>query len=278
MEHIPSRFWGYKAYTSALHARGMFTHQEINLFETEPSPLFEAFLDTVFAPDTNSLAKCIRASGRLEAFLKGRDKLKIIHIVRNPLDVLNSSLTHFSLFGSEFHPSDEPRFDHQARDLFPQLYNQKAEQTEAEKHLQWWRLMNEAALDTADKYPDRVLIIAHEHLTASSTLVMKMIAAFLELDEHIFDDLELNESVGPTTPDLTLKSKTETGSYHPLKPTFQILASLEKPSKAFAQPKRYPPSWTNTPRVRMVLRFPFPYPLKNRQPQFVLKPSERFGN
>jgi sulfotransferase family protein len=172
--------------TSSLSIEGMYAHAQTSLFARSNPPEQAAFIDQLFAGEGPTLVKIIRGSGRLEAFLAARSDLKIIHIVRNPMDVVNSVLGQFSFFGDEYHPSDKPRFVRQVRERFGDALARSA-RSEVEWSALWWRYMNRAALEAKARFPGRLLAVSHEALRSSPAVFVQRIATFCGLDWQDFD-------------------------------------------------------------------------------------------
>jgi hypothetical protein len=175
--------------TSSLSIEGMCAHARTLLFARTNSPEHAVFIDQLFAGGGPTLVKVIRGSGRLEAFLAARSNLKIIHIVRNPMDVVNSVLGHFSFFGDEYHPSDKPRFVREVRERFGDALGHSV-RSEVEWSALWWRYMNQAALEAKAQCPGRLLAVSHEALKSSPATFVQRIATFCSLDSHDFDIAE----------------------------------------------------------------------------------------
>ena len=185
--------------TSSMNSRGLFAHTESPLFVEESHPVLDRFIDETMPRDCSVVSKMIRGAGRLSAFLERDSDLKIIHLIRNPLDVVNSALLHFSFFGSEFHPSDEARFNSEAEKNFGSLYRPSFELTETGRSLEWWRLMNEAALKSAERFPERIKIIPYETLMLDLPSSMSEIVNFLGGPSDLIDNEGLKTKVGPVT-------------------------------------------------------------------------------
>ena len=192
--------------TDSINTRGVFAHTQAPLFIDGSHPVLDAFIDETFPQDQSVVGKVIRGAGRLGAFLERDRELKIVHLIRNPLDVVNSALLYFSFFGGEFHPSDEERFNTEAASRLGGDYVSTFEMTEAGRSLEWWRLMNEAAIETAERFPDRLKIVAYENLMADLPGVMSEIVEFLGGSVGLLDLERLNDTVGPVTKWTSLKA------------------------------------------------------------------------
>jgi glycosyltransferase involved in cell wall biosynthesis len=191
--------------TTSINPVGLATHLTTPLFlRHAPHPEHSRFVSTIFPRNISVLAKVIRACGRLDDYLRYDEDLKIVHVMRNPLDSVNSILGLFSFFGDEFHPSDKSRFydeigldvDRQARLCH-----------EAQASVDWWYFMNEAALETAGRFPDRILVVPYETFTAAPSATFEGIASFLGGSIDGVADIDLDRPGGPVTKKVNLKSQ-----------------------------------------------------------------------
>ena len=198
-DKLPSEFGDVFSRTDAISAAGIFAHKQIPLFLDSNTPQMRAFLDETLPRNRSVVAKLIRGAGRLAAFLEHDPDLKIVHLVRNPLDVVNSALLHFSFFGGEFHKSDEARFEAEAQSKFPGVCRQIETEPESIKALEWWRLMNEAALKSAEQYSDRLMVYPYERLMEDVAGGMAEIISFLGGQGTAINEELLSEKVGPVT-------------------------------------------------------------------------------
>ncbi|WP_370336431.1 glycosyltransferase [Parvularcula marina] len=166
--------------TDNLHPYGIYTHTETPLHLLESHETHDAFLNTILDSETNALVKVIRGAGRLQPMLDYGPDTRIIHLVRNPLDVCNSLLSNFSPYGDEYHPSDRARFlaeiNAERTDDFG-----RAPQTEMQWNLLWWKHMNDWAFEAAVKNPDRVLILPYELWGHDPYLFLKLIGDFAQI-------------------------------------------------------------------------------------------------
>jgi hypothetical protein len=148
-------------YTSALSPSGIYAHTKAPLFtRRDDVNSLQTFISDLGITKPPFLVKFIRACGRIDFFLKRWPNAKFIYIFRNPSAVINSVLPMFDFFGSEFHPTDAERFPHEVG-LDPERFRTE---TYAAKQLAYWRAMNEAALLSAKRYPDRLFPVSQEAL------------------------------------------------------------------------------------------------------------------
>lgn len=198
-DKLPERFGQATLHTNSVNTRGLHTHLESPLFLDTPYPVMDDFLDETIPAGRPVVTKVIRGAGRLSAFLQHDSELRIVHLVRNPLDVVNSGLIHFSFFGDEFHPSDEARFNEEAANRFGDHYRSTLEMTESGRSFEWWKLMNEAAFRSAETFPDRLKIVAYENLMADPKGVMFEVMEFLGGDPELIDEERLTKTIGPVS-------------------------------------------------------------------------------
>lgn len=204
-DKLPENFGQATLRTDSLNSRGIYAHTQSPLFLEDESPILGDFIEETLPSNRAVVLKDIRVAGRLSAFLKHDPDLRIVHLIRNPLDVVNSGLRFFSFYGNEFHPSDEPRFNVEAAALFGELHRPTDDNTETERTLEWWRLMNEAALRSARQFPDRIKIVAYEHLMSDIPGVMGEIVTFLGGTPDLIAADQLGRKVGPTADQLSLR-------------------------------------------------------------------------
>ncbi|MEM1102740.1 MAG: glycosyltransferase [Pseudomonadota bacterium] len=191
------------ASTSALHLKGIYTHLETPLFCSQRTRLHDSFLADVLLPNRHALVKVIRAAGRLDLFLEHDPGIKIVHLIRNPLDVVNSAAAMFSFFGGEVHPTDETRFARSVAERFPETAAVSLD-SEASASFEWWRRMNDAAIDTAKRKPRRVLLVPHEALAADRQATFLEIVRFLGADGGLAASIDLKAQVGPVSQSINL--------------------------------------------------------------------------
>lgn len=194
----------------SLSARGMQVHQATPLFLDGVHPVHDAFLWSLYGgaaslPDDPEipdawLAKIIRGSGRLGAYLEAFPDLKLVICLRNPLDTLNSSLGMFSFTGEEFHTSDGPRLFAEVSQRLPHL---ELPLIDTASHLAvstiWWRAFTEWSMRVGRKYPDRCFLYRHELMAERGDEIIDALVKFLGFSSPEVFKLGLSEPAGRKT-------------------------------------------------------------------------------
>ncbi|MGI9169119.1 MAG: hypothetical protein ACR2FH_02945 [Caulobacteraceae bacterium] len=194
------------ASTNAIDARGLAVHLSTPLFASERperSGVHADFVHDLFRDGRSSLAKIIRGCGRMADYLELRPGVKVVVVMRTPLDCVNSILGNFSFFWDEFHPSDRPRF---RRELETLGRPQGAFASEGEAAAAWWREMNGAALRTLEAHRDRVFVAPHEAFAADRALTSRRLARFLSVEAGAEEVESLAKPVGQITRKINLRA------------------------------------------------------------------------
>lgn len=171
--------------TQAFSARGMLAHVETPLFLTEPEAAHDAFVSRLMEGDApDGVLKMIRGCGRLEAYSRLYPDAKIVGVVRNPFDSLNSAHLHFSLLGDEFHRSDKTRLGAEIKARFGDdvALPSKPDEKEHVWAAYWWLYMNRALAEHYAANPGRVMLLPYELLIDSEETARDRLAGFLDLD------------------------------------------------------------------------------------------------
>ncbi|WP_171133758.1 MULTISPECIES: sulfotransferase [unclassified Ruegeria] len=176
--------------TDELSVPGMYAHTQTPLFlKGAEHEALDRFISDLTLDDTPFLVKFIKANGRIDHFLKRWPNAKFVFIFREPCSVVNSVLPMFSFFGDEYHPSDTRRFPSQAL-LDPSVFHAASY---AVKQLMYWRVMNEAAIESLDRYPDRILPVSQEALLLDPKATLSKVMDFCfpgaENNSAIVDEL-----------------------------------------------------------------------------------------
>lgn len=196
--------------TGSIHADGLRLHLATPLFASEAqeqSPGHGEFVKGLFGKHKASLTKIIRGCGRLKDYLDLVPDVRIVLVMRNPLDCVNSVVGNFSFFGDEFHPSDMPRF---RRELEALGRTQPKFDTECQAATAWWNEMNQAALRTVQCHRERVFIAPYEAYTSDRKATLRLLVKFLSV--NVKNDVmktvgaSLDHPVGPVTTTINLRA------------------------------------------------------------------------
>ncbi len=174
-------------YMDSLSFEGIFNHLTIPLFVPDPEPYQNnSYLQRILNPQQppNMLAKFIRANGRLLLLKRVCPDCKIIFIIRNPVDVVNSLMDKFSFYGGEFHKDDLTRFIDETNKLFGLAQRLEDFKTTAEKEFLFWYYMNRFALETLKQkeIAGAALAVCCENYNKEREFHVKKICDFLGLD------------------------------------------------------------------------------------------------
>lgn len=181
--------------TAAHSIPGLYAHTRTPMFtQATDLPTLDRFVSDLSIQSTPSLVKFIRVCGRVEYFLNAWPNAKFVYIFRNPCSVINSVLPMFDFFGSEFHKTDKSRFP-QETGIDAAVFEQASY---PQKQLMYWRAMNDAALLSSQKFPDRILPIAQEALMVDPEQTLRTISDFCFGGEAVTDDFMAGLAGGET--------------------------------------------------------------------------------
>jgi glycosyltransferase involved in cell wall biosynthesis len=184
-------------------------HCETPLFLSQSEQVHDQWLDSIFrTPDTKyAMAKVIRGAGRIESALKRYPELKVVILIRNVVDTVNSGLGLFSFFGDEFHVSDKARFLEAVNVKYGESYRINDIVSEVEWSVLWWKYMTMASLEVYDKYPDRVMAIPYEMYVSNKKKYVDELFDFFGIKKEFIDNSVLTTSAGSLTSVSYLTSK-----------------------------------------------------------------------
>jgi hypothetical protein len=86
-DKLPGDIGDAFSHTDSINARGVYAHSESPLFRDDAHPALDSFIDETLPAGRPVVAKVIRGAGRLSAFLERDPDLRIVHLIRNPLDL-----------------------------------------------------------------------------------------------------------------------------------------------------------------------------------------------
>lgn len=185
----------------------MSVHCHTPLFLDGRHGLHDGWLNRIFcvgssipssAPE-GVLVKVIRGAGRVEAALSKIENLKVIVVVRNVVDTVNSSLGLFSFFGDEFHKSDKSRFLMEINARFDADLNPHKKRNELEWAVLWWKYFTEESFRIALRYPGRVFLCPYEAFLNDKMNYSNKLFEFLGLNFQGIDESLLEKPAGPRT-------------------------------------------------------------------------------
>lgn len=174
---------------SSTSVESMYHHQRIPIVLNANTVVEEdsaSWLKTVLTPAVGKrhyLGKLIRGNGRIALIRKIRPAMKIVFIIRNPLDVINSSSQLFTFFGSEFHKSDVERFSESVFSCFGERLDQVSSHSNSiANEYFYWYYCNLTFLRYFNEHPDNILPICYEDLVSNRGKTIENICDFLALD------------------------------------------------------------------------------------------------
>jgi glycosyltransferase involved in cell wall biosynthesis len=170
--------------TGNLSPFGIYVHCTAPLFLNGAHPVHDQMIGHLFGHGDPAMAKMIRGNGRLRAYLAADPDLRVLGMTRDVFGTVNSAANHFSFFGGEFHPTDQPRFraEVEARyDIKMPVEPSDEASRQAVRSACWWQYMTEALLEAKAAYPDRVCIVDYGSLRVDPDGAYQTIDRFLGL-------------------------------------------------------------------------------------------------
>lgn len=147
---------------NSLSIEGIASHLSLPLFIREPMAFHEhPYVNGLLQQKhqgRNLLLKFIRANGRIRLLKRICPELKIVFVIRNPLDTIHSILQRFSYYGGEFHKDDYPRFLVELNEVYRDFVPCNV-LSDAQREVLFWYSMNRFALETLrDEGIDAILV------------------------------------------------------------------------------------------------------------------------
>lgn len=176
-------------YAASVSVEGMYHHKQLPMLVGEDSVINQSskqWLANTLAPTDDKrhyLGKMIRANGRVRLIRELSPNTKIIFLIRNPVDVLNSASQLFSFYGSEFYESDFSRFASEVEERYgrgTELTERGPKQIVAE--YSYWYFSNLAFLDYAKENPANILSLSYEAFVEDRERIVQRICDFLGLE------------------------------------------------------------------------------------------------
>lgn len=176
-------------YSASVSIDGMYHHKHIPMLVGENFPIdphSRAWLKETLTAQSGKrhyLGKMIRANGRVRLIRELAPHTKIIFLIRNPVDVLNSASQLFSFYGSEFYESDFSRFANEVEERYgrgAELSEPGPGQIVAEYG--YWYFSNLAFLDYTKENPVNILSFSYEAFVEDRVSIVWRICEFLGLE------------------------------------------------------------------------------------------------
>jgi hypothetical protein len=124
------------------------------------------YIDSSLSPISKNmhlLCTTTRGNGRLELIKSIVPDVKIIFVIRNPVDVINNIIDKASFFGDDFHESDFPRFLEEIQRSEGQAMEKKFPlDTKEERAAAYWYFMNQAAIRAYQNDSTNIFPVVYE--------------------------------------------------------------------------------------------------------------------
>lgn len=157
------------------------------------------------------LSKMIRANGRYHLLKQVSPQAKFIYILRNPLDVINSSSEMFSFFGEDFHESDYERFMEEVSNIYGDEARKLPSALYSERQACYWYFMNRFFLESSAQDPN-VLKILYSDYVKQPEIVHENICNFLGIDINKYPfSTKYKNKAGPSFSDINLSAQDVSG-------------------------------------------------------------------
>jgi hypothetical protein len=171
-------------YINSLSIEGMFHHQEIPIFLDNPgkykgNPYLNAILNG--SSKCCLLMKSIRANGRYKLLKSISPDTKFIFLIRNPIDVVNSSIIRFSFYGNEFHKDDWNRFAAEVNLHYGKKIGTNSFGSQIEKEVLYWYYANKFAVESFKQCKNPPLFICYEDYISNRNLWVNKICSYIEI-------------------------------------------------------------------------------------------------
>jgi len=163
-----------------LSVDGIFWHKKTPIFCEKNYKNISEYPEEFLNLGENVLIKSVRSSGRLHNYLNIDENIKIIHIFRNPIDVINSVVDKFSFFGSNFYESDEKRFFQEIENNFDINVDRKS-LSDVQKNYNYWFYSNKFVVDNFSNSKN-VYFLEYDVLFSSFETEIQKLFNFLNLD------------------------------------------------------------------------------------------------
>ena len=172
-------------YMASLSIEGIYFHQKYPLFIQDPELIEDAgYIEKVFsgfAKSENLLLKFIRANGRIRLLEKCSKSCKFVFIIRNPVDVINSSIHSFSLFGEDYHRSDYEKFVRELESMGRVNPADVHAEGRVQREYLYWYHMNSFALQSISEFSEKFFAISYESFKKDNEYYIELLCDFLKI-------------------------------------------------------------------------------------------------
>jgi uncharacterized coiled-coil protein SlyX len=171
--------------TQSLSLDGIIADRTTDLFigaEPDKQSIEHEYLQSIVASSSkkNVITKFIRANGRISLFRKIAPKAKILFVIRNPLDVVNSAVNMFDFFGDDFLPSDLKRFKTEVKRT-PMYSKEITFGSREENTFAYWYYMNRHFVNYYKSNPQNIMPIVYEDYISKKESSIRAICDFLDI-------------------------------------------------------------------------------------------------
>jgi hypothetical protein len=174
---------------STLSIDGIYHHKKLPIImkglegvQSESSRWLQAALSPI--KKKHFLGKMIRASGRMPLIRHLKPELKIVYIIRNPVDVINSAINLFSFLGSDFYSSDLERFTQEVGKNISEFESDyQLEDSTVSREYGYWLYNNLAFIEFMNVNSSRnILLINHDDYIKCPEKIIRGICNFIVVD------------------------------------------------------------------------------------------------
>lgn len=197
---------------SSLSVDAIYNHKKLPLFIDEEHVhkyLNNGFVQSLTEPEVPNnilLAKYIRANGRILLLKQLAPDAKFIFLLRNPLDVINSSINMFSFYGGELFSSDYSRFRRQVKEIWGE--NAASHKLRDVSECDYWFYMNRFVVDRYDDNDSNILPVFYENYIQNRGAELLRICEFMNVK---FDQSYVAESERKIGPSNSFSNLTKRG-------------------------------------------------------------------
>jgi len=197
------------SYMSSVSIDGVYANKRLPLLSIEdPESCFlnldeniQNYLKRICIKSRNKsflFVKVIRANGRVPLFNYLNPEIKNLFVLRNPLDVISSSIGMFSFYGTDFYISDYSRFYDEAVDVYGKFAKEFPVSSRVEQEAFYWYFSNKVFLDQMHNSLN-TMFIAYDSYVSKKSEVIKSIGKFINIGVPSSTLEEADTKIGPIT-------------------------------------------------------------------------------